>query len=220
MPLIRKRFSPLLAILPIALAGCATATYQSSAPSDTVVVDSGDPELGVGIGEKIDGSLRLQDAYGASVTLSKLLEDAPLVVTFYRGSWCPYCERALTEWDGRTEEVAAAGARFIAITPEAADATSRFVAEHDYGFTVLGDPSGDVARAFEVLFDLDGETKRLYNGYGINLAKSNLSKEWSLPHPGTFILDRSGKVVYRHVTADFKKGRANPDEVIRALKAL
>ena len=149
-----------------------------------------------------------------------VLEDGPVVVVFYRGSWCPYCERALEGWDDQIDELNSAGGRLIALTPDAPNNVSETLTKQDLGFTVLSDANGDAARALGFNFVVDSATRSRYLGYGIDLEQSNASGLWQLPHPGTFIIDRDGTVRYANVSEDYLKGRAKPAEVIAAYRQI
>ena len=157
---------------------------------------------------------------GESVRLASLYEEGPIVLTFYRGGWCPYCTRALSGWHERMDEVRAAGGTFVALTPESpekADATRDEVAGE---YMVLSDADHEAARAFRVHFKVDPETRELYETrYNIFVDRYNASRTWELPAPATFVIDRDGVIRYAFADWDYRK-RADIDEVIAALRAL
>ena len=156
---------------------------------------------------------------GKDVEMSSLWKDKPVIVTFYRGGWCPYCTKALAEWQTRMDDVAEAGATFVAITPEKPTLISKTAKEFDLGYTVLSDGNGDAQRAYLLQFTLDDATIAKYKGYGIDLEKSNVDGTWTLPSPATFVIDTDGTV--RWVFADWNyKKRADPDEVLSAVLAI
>lgn len=175
---------------------------------------------GLRIGQTVvDAELTTRDL--EIVSLRDLAEkEGPLVVTFYRGGWCPFCNVALKDWESRLGEIEGAGGKFIAITPEKPDLMSETVRKNELGYLVLSDATNEAAEAFNVLFTIDQATKTKYEGYGIHLEESNASGRWQLPHPATFIIDRRGVVRYAHVDPDYREGRADPGEVIDALKNL
>jgi peroxiredoxin len=214
------------AALPIALASitlcvgtaCRPRTEAGAAVSLGAARVEGEP--GIPLGAK-PGDVTLLDVAGQPVTLASLHARRPVIVTFYRGGWCPFCTRALADWRERLGEVEAAGGAFVAITPERPEravATREKIAA-GAGYEVLSDHTMAAARAFNVAFRMDGATQTKYRGYGIDLAKHNAVGEWDLPAPATFILDRQGRVRYVFASWDYTK-RANPDEVIAALRAL
>ena len=156
-----------------------------------------------------------------SVSLKQLAQEkGPLVVTFYRGGWCPFCNKALAGWQSKMEELEGAGGTFVAITPEKPDLMIETAKKNKLNYMVLSDANNEAAKALNVLFTVDEATRKKYEGYGIHLEASNASGEWKLPHPATFIIDKQGVVKYAHVDPDYAKGRAEPGEVIDALKSL
>ncbi len=178
------------------------------------------PGSGLKVGDTVaDADLLTIDA--EKVSLRDLAaKEGPLVVTFYRGGWCPFCNKALAAWESRLDEVKGAGGKFIAISPEKPELARGTSKKSHLSYVVLSDSTNKAAEAFDVLFTVDAETRKKYEGYGIDLGEANASGEWKLPHPATFIIDRQGVVRYAHVDPDYAKGRADPGEVIDALKNL
>ena len=162
---------------------------------------------------------KVLDRNGKTVSLANLYKNGPIVLTFYRGGWCPFCNRALSSWHDKMPELTKAGGTFIAITAENPDHAADTTAKHDLSFAVYSDTTMAAAKAYKVFFNVDAATKRKYTGFGIDLASWNGSHQWSLPAPGTFVIDRNGIVRYAWAKWDYKQ-RADPDEVIAAVKAL
>ncbi len=216
--LMRRSTVPALAVSTFVLAaasGCASSDGGSAKDASATTATS----IGAQKGDRIDASsITLRSASDAPVPMKMLLEDGPVVLVFYRGSWCPYCEKALEGWDDSLDELNAMGGRLIALTPDAPNHVSEMLTEHDLGFTVLSDADAQAAKALRINFLVDAETRRRYLGYGINLEESNASGLWQLPHPGTFILSQDGTVLYANTSADYRNGRADPDEVIAAYR--
>jgi peroxiredoxin len=196
------------------IAGCA----QSG--TDRISADT-TPTIGAQAGERIDfSSVSLRTASNDAVPMQMLLDDGPVVVVFYRGSWCPYCEKTLDGWDKSIDALNAAGGRLVALTPDAPSHVAETLTKQDLGFTVLSDANADAARALRVNFVVDRATRDRYLGFGIDLERSNANGLWQLPHPGTFIIDRDGTVLYAAVDTDYRNGRADPDEVVTAYRNL
>lgn len=175
-------------------------------------------EPGLRVGEKAPDAT-VYTVGGEPVSLASLYAEGPVVVTFYRGGWCPYCTRALTEWESRTADLEAAGGRLIAITAEAPDYADETAGTQKLGFTVLSDKTMEAARAFKVFFAMDEGTIEKYRGFGLDLGGRNASGEWTLPAPGTFVIDTDGVVRFAYADWDYKK-RADPGEVIAAVESL
>lgn len=156
---------------------------------------------------------------GEEFKLSSLYASGPLVVTFYRGGWCPYCNTALQDWAGRFDDLRSAGGQFIAITPEKPEDAQETLEKANAGYRVFIDPEGDVGKAFRVQFELEQKTQKRYKNYGIDLEQANANGRWELPAPASFVIDTDGVVRYAHATWDYSaKARARPDEVIAAVR--
>lgn len=156
---------------------------------------------------------------GNPVQLASLYKDGPVVLTFYRGGWCPICTRTLSAWGPRLADLKAAGGTFVALTPEKPDLAvkTREAAHADY--QVYSDGTFAAAKAFRVHFVVDPDTKAKYEKFGLKVAESNVSGTWELPAPATFVIDKAGVIRWSFADWDYKK-RADPDEVIRAVQAL
>jgi peroxiredoxin len=156
---------------------------------------------------------------GKSVQLAALYKDGPVVLTFYRGGWCPICNRALSAWHDKMDALNAAGGTFVALTPEKPDlaAATREKVKGDY--QVYSDGTFAAAKAFKVHFVVDDDTKAKYQQFGLKVAEANVSGTWELPAPATFVIDKRGVIRWSFADWDYKK-RADPDEVIRAVQAL
>jgi len=173
---------------------------------------------GLRVGDPVP-AVTIADAEGKPVKLSSLYEKGPIVVTFYRGGWCPFCQRALRGWRDKIDDLKAAGATFVAIAPEKRDYGSKTREDLSLNYPVYTDETLEAARGFKVLFTLEDELQKRYKGFGIDLPERNASGTWQLPAPGTFVVDRSGTVRYAFADWDYKK-RADPEKVIAAVRAL
>lgn len=176
-------------------------------------------ECGLKVGDRAPKDVALLTADNESVSLADMYAKGPVVVTFYRGGWCPYCTKALAGWEEKMPELKAAGATFVAVTPESPANAGATATKAQLSMMVLSDSDMSAAKGFKVYFDMDEQTIERYKGYGLDLPATNASKQWSLAAPATFVIDRGGMVRYAFADWDYKK-RANPDEVIAAVKAL
>ena len=161
----------------------------------------------------------LLDMRGKTVRLATLYRDRPVVLTFYRGGWCPFCSRALADWQTRLEDVQAAGGIFVAVSPEKTPAAVQTAKDGNLTYQILSDPQHKTAKAFNVHFVMDDTTREKYLGYGKDLSQINASGTWELPAPATFVIDRESLIRYAFATWDYRQ-RANPDKVIDVLKSL
>jgi peroxiredoxin len=160
----------------------------------------------------------LPDATGKDVKLSELLGRGPVVVTWYRGAWCPYCNVALRGFQKSLPEIRSAGATLVAISPQTAD-NSLSTAEKDHlQFSVLSDRGNRVARALGVAYKVPKVVADQMKGR-LDLSKFNGDDSGELPLGATYVIDRGGVIRYAFVDADYRK-RAEPADVVAALRGL
>lgn len=161
--------------------------------------------------------VRMARENGNPVMLNDLMGQQPIVLIFYRGSWCPYCNKSLQQWQGAFSDIAGLGAVPVGITPEGPDGMNKTTEQDGVKFLVLSDFEGDAARKFNIAFDVPEEVKTKYKGYGIDLAARNWSKTWQLPHPAVFVIGKDKTIRYASVNEDYTV-RTDPAEVIQVLK--
>ena len=159
----------------------------------------------------------LPNAHGEPVASEALWGDGPVVVSFYRGGWCPYCNIELKALQDRLPEIEALGARLVAITPETPDNALSTQEKNEIGFDVLSDDGNRVASAFGLTFRLPDAVNDIYKGFGIDLEASNGEGSQTLPVPATFVIGKGGTVLKAFVDADYTT-RLEPEEIIAALK--
>ena len=179
------------------------------------VKKSGVVEKALKVGDKAP-DFALPDASGKTVKLSALLEQGPVVVTWYRGAWCPYCNIALRGFQKVLPEIKAEGASLVAISPQTPDNTAATVEKDDLGFEVLSDKGNKAAHAFGVAYKLPAS---LVAQFGGRLAQFNGDSSNELPLGATYVIDRQGVIRYAFVDGDYRK-RAEPSAVVAALKGL
>lgn len=158
----------------------------------------------------------LPNAAGLYTRLSDLAAGGPLVLSFQRGGWCPYCRSELAAWTRALPALVAAGGRFVSVTGEVggrAEALRQMVGEVD----VLCDVDYGVALSLGLAFRVDERLQQRYLDYGIDLPKLYGSPAWIMPVPATFVVDRDLTVRYAFIEPDFRL-RAEPDDVIAALR--
>jgi peroxiredoxin len=158
----------------------------------------------------------LPDAAGNSVKLSERLKDGPVVLKFYRGGWCPYCNLELRAYQKALPELEAVGAQLIAVSPESPDNSLSTKEKNQLAFSVVTDASGRVAGDYRLAFQLSPELKAIYKARGRDLAEWN-GGDWTLPVPGTFVIGKDGRVVLAHVDADYR-ARLEPEAAVAAAK--
>ena len=176
-------------------------------------------ENALGLGSRAP-EFNLPNATGENISLSGLLSQGPVVLTFYRGSWCPYCNLQLRALQENLSEIKSLGASLIAITPEVPDDSLSLDDIRKMDFSVLSDQDAKTAQEYGVAWKVpDMLLEHMRVDRELNLTKINNGNADVLPIPATFILDRSGKVVWSFVDVDYRK-RSEPSDIIEVLKNL
>ncbi|CAI6087275.1 peroxiredoxin family protein [Cohnella sp. JJ-181] len=175
--------------------------------------------FGLQVGDKAK-DFALTDAHGRQVSLYEELSAGPVVLTFYRGGWCPYCSRQLRAYQQVLPEIEALGARLIAVSPQNPDQTLSQTEKDELRFQVLSDSHGMVAASYGILYDVPEDVQAvLQQGFGLDLAEYNATNRWILPVPSTFMIDESGIVRSAYVNPDFMR-RFEPDDILSELSKL
>lgn len=188
---------------------------KPAAMGEKIVTDADAVKNALNVGAKIP-NFELSDSTGKTVSSKDLLKDGNLVIVFYRGAWCPFCNTYLRSLQKRLTDIAAAGGKIVAISVENPDASMAVAKKNEVGFTVLSDPKLETARKFGIVYQLPAETDEKYKTYGIDLAKRNAMDKPELPLSATYVVNKKGKIVYAFLEADYKK-RAEPDVIIAEL---
>jgi len=171
------------------------------------------------IGEKCP-SFELPNPEGKMISLDILLKKGPLVITFYRGDWCPYCNLQLRALQARLNEIHQLGATLVAISPQVPDGSLSKSEIEEMDFIVLSDQDAKVASKFGVAWQVpEFLAKHMRVDRNLDLEKINNGNGNVLPIPATFILNSDGVVKWNYVNVDYRT-RSEPDEIIEALKKL
>lgn len=231
----------LLATFPIALLGCAhsnhddtlqgqlderKAQWASKASAENqrtyeegiaAIQEAGVIESAKNVGDRAPG-FTLPDAVGKEVALDSLLKDGPVIVVFYRGAWCPYCNLTLAAWQEQLDQVHALGAQLVAISPQLPDYSLTSQEKNGLEFPVLSDVGNRVADRFGIVSQVTPEVLALWEGR-IDLKAHNGEGSGKLPLAATYVIDTDRTIHYAHLDAEYRN-RAEPSEVIDALRAL
>lgn len=171
------------------------------------------------IGEKAP-FFELPNQEGILQPLDTFLDKGPLVITFYRGDWCPYCNLQLRALQAKLSEIQALGATLVAISPQVPDGSLSKSEISDMAFTVLSDQDAKIASEYGVAWEVpEFLLEHMRVDRSLDLAEINNGNGTVLPIPATFILGRDGIVAWNYVNVDYRM-RSEPDEIIEALKAL
>lgn len=180
------------------------------------------PERALKLGERAP-NFRLPDAGGRLVELDALRARGPVVLVFYRGQWCPYCNLELRAYQALLPQFQALGASLLAVSPQTPDNSLSTAEKNELAFPVLSDLGSAVARAYGLAFDLDDAMQHLYaDFFGNDLAQYNGSGAvggWTLPLPATYLVGRDARVELASVDVDYRQ-RLEPQAVLDRLRQL
>jgi peroxiredoxin len=161
----------------------------------------------------------LKDADGVTVSSAKLLSRGPLVVSFFRGAWCQYCNLELQALEAARPEVDARGASLVAISMQNAENSRKSAQLNGVKFPILLDPGGIVAGNYGLRYSLKPRWIELYKSLGNDLEAVNSDDSWSLPIPGRYVIGQDGVIAYAEVNPDFTQ-RSEPDDLFPVLGQL
>ncbi|RME38743.1 MAG: AhpC/TSA family protein, partial [Deltaproteobacteria bacterium] len=159
----------------------------------------------------------LPDVNGKPVHLTDCLRDGAVVLSFYRGGWCPYCNLELQALADAWPDIRGLGATLLAIAPEKPDHGRETAARHALPFPVLWDEANRVARAYGLVFSLPESLRPVYAALGIDLPAWNGENSFELPMPATFVVGEDGRILDGFVSVDYTR-RMEPARVIEVLK--
>ena len=152
----------------------------------------------------------LPSATGAQVSLASLLAKGPLLITFYRGNWCPFCNLALRALQQRLPEIRAAGVELVAISPELPDSSLSTQEKNELEFAVLSDAGNKLARELGIVWKQPSDLKPLFKQFGTDLEKQNGDDSFEVPVPATILVGKDGVVRNVYAEADYRK-RLEPE---------
>jgi peroxiredoxin len=179
------------------------------------LISSGAAQRALKVGDEAP-SFTLKDADGNALSSPALLADGPLVVSFYRGAWCPYCNMELQALEAARPEFERLGAKLLAISPQTPANSRKSVRENKLNFAILSDTNNDVANAFGLKFALPDYLVELYKNLKNDLPAFNGDPSWTLPMPGRFVIAPDRTIVYAEVNPDYTR-RPEPEAMLPAL---
>ena len=182
------------------------------------LIASGQADRALKAGDRAP-AFTLPDAEGVAVGSTDLLARGSLVVTFYRGVWCPYCNLDLQALEAAANEIRGWGASLLAISPQTPANSRRSQRENQLSFPILSDHAGVTANAFGLRFRLPDYLIAVYKQFGIDLAVHNGEPSWTLPMPSRYIVGPDGVIAYAEVNPDYTR-RPDPEQLLPALRRL
>jgi len=159
----------------------------------------------------------LPDEDSRLVSLQELLAKGTLVLTFYRGTWCPYCNADLQALQAELPGIEAAGGTMAAISPQTAANSRKALRDNHLTFPILSDRGNEVAAAFGLRFRMPDDLIAIYKGFGNDLATVNGEPSWTLPMPGRYVIGANGRILHAEVSPDYTR-RPEPSTLLPVLR--
>ena len=157
----------------------------------------------------------LPNANGDTVTLTDFQKDF-LVISFYRGGWCPYCNMELRALQEILPQLKALNTELIAITPETPDNSLTTAEKNELSFSVLSDLDNQYARSLGLVFQLPEDLRELYHSFNLHVDKHNGNDHYELPMPATYIVDQNRTIIHSFVPEDYTE-RLDPSQILEAI---
>ncbi|UDL96704.1 AhpC/TSA family protein [Lichenihabitans sp. PAMC28606] len=161
----------------------------------------------------------LPDADGNPVSSKTLLARGPLVATFYRGAWCPFCNFDLSALEEGRSQLEARGASLVAISQQTAPNSRKSQRQNGLGFPILVDHGGAIAAQFGVRWTLPAYLREVQKALGADLTQFNGENSWTLPMPARYVVAQDGAIAYAEVNADYTR-RPEPSAMYPVLEQL
>lgn len=161
----------------------------------------------------------LPDAQGKFIAFSDLIEKGPLVLSFYRGGWCPYCNLELKVLKSESTAFKKLGAQLVAISPNSPDKSLTIVEKENLDFVVLSDTNNEVAKSLGISYVVPEYLLKTFAGFGLDLSKHYDRKKVELPMPATYVIDQDLVVRYSFASEDFTK-RAKIARILESLEKI
>lgn len=159
---------------------------------------------------------KAKDQFGKEIRLKDLLKKGRVVLVFYRGNWCPYCNKALARFQDSLSYITDKGATLLAVSPEKQESVSETAAKTKATFSVLHDEGLKIMKAYDVAFEVPENTITRYKNSGLDIEKNNGSNGRYLPVPAVFVIDKESTIRYRFFEFDYKK-RPSVKEILEYL---
>ena len=157
---------------------------------------------------------------GQRVVLSDVLKQGPVVLIFYRGGWCKYCNIQLKAYQDKLDAFQALGVTILALSVDTVESSAESVRDKALGFEVLSNPDAAILDLYHVRYQVPEELAKLYKEkYGIDLEKASGRTDRVIAVPGTFVIDQQGTIRYAYANEDYR-ARPAPEEILDVIRSM
>jgi peroxiredoxin len=161
---------------------------------------------------------KVKEQGGKDISLKELRKKGPVVIVFYRGNWCPYCNKELKNLQDSLSYLTEKKVQVVAITPEGSEGVKETIQKTGASFPIISDKGAIIAKAYQVAYEVDEKTTTRYKSFGTDLLKINEQKDKPvLPVPAVYIVNRDGSIIYRYFDIDYRH-RPSVAQLLQELK--
>lgn len=189
--------------------------FEAFGRSTQELIDSGQAERALKAGDPVPDFV-LTDSDRNDVSLNDLLSSGPVVLTFYRGVWCPYCNIELQALEEVAANIRARGATLVAVSMQGAADSRKSQKDNNLSFPILTDKGGELADKFGIRWTLQDYVIPIHSGFGVELPRIHGDGQWNLPMPARYVIDTSGTIAYSEVNPDYTR-RPEPADLFPVL---
>jgi peroxiredoxin len=182
------------------------------------LINSGIVDRALNVGDTIP-SFVLPNAIGKLIAIQDLLKLGPVVISFYRGGWCPYCNLELRALQQALPQFQTYGATLVAISPQTPDNSLSTIEKYELSFEVLSDVGNQVAHKFGLVYTVPEALRPIYQQFGIDLPLANGDETFALPIPATYVVSPDGTIADAFVNPDYTQ-RQDPESIVTVLQNL
>lgn len=191
------------------------AAVEAFHRSNQELIDAGYAECALKAGQMAP-EFTLKDSDGNDVSSRDLLAKGPLVLTFYRGVWCPYCNLELQALEEVVGDIEARGASLVAVSQQSAENSRKSKRQNNLSFPILTDQGGDLGEKFGLRWTLQPYLIEFFKMFQVELPAIQNDDKWTLPMPARYIVDTDGTIVYAEVNPDYTR-RPEPSDLFPVL---